>query len=452
MVTKYITKVVSKFITITKGLDLIMKNLKEKFKSSKNGITLISLVITIIVLLILAGVSIATLTGNNGILTRAQDAKNETGQAQKEEQNILNSYEDKINEYTGIDWDTALANAQKHPDQKTSTAIGVGTDGRAVNMDLWECTKLEDGTYALNDAVTLEGTGTKTAGYIGDIINGKIEGTIPQYIKDESDGSFVEVRSLRSTFYGGSDLTVSPVIPNTVNILYETFQNTGLKKMPEIPNGVTVMRSTFYGCTNLSELKDIPDTVTDISYCFSGCTSLTNINIELGKNVTEMQATFANCFNLVNISKLPDNVINLISTFSRCSNLKVPPAIPNNVINMQSTFMYCTNLLDAPNIPNKVENMKWTFQYCENLGNVSIVIPASVKNMQWTFQHCTKISGQITINAELTGNIIDGKPDYEGCIANCATNGDGLKITGTSDILPTLKEYYSYNSKLSFNI
>ncbi len=43
-----------------------------------NGITLIALVITIIVLLILAGVTIATLTGENGILTKANTAKQET--------------------------------------------------------------------------------------------------------------------------------------------------------------------------------------------------------------------------------------------------------------------------------------------------------------------------------------------------------------------------------------
>ena len=49
-------------------------NTKERVKG-KNGITLIALVITIIVLLILAGVTIATLTGDNGILTKAQNAK-----------------------------------------------------------------------------------------------------------------------------------------------------------------------------------------------------------------------------------------------------------------------------------------------------------------------------------------------------------------------------------------
>ena len=55
-------------------------NLKER-----NGITLIALVITIIVLLILAGVSIAMLTGQNGILTQANNAKNETELASAKE-------------------------------------------------------------------------------------------------------------------------------------------------------------------------------------------------------------------------------------------------------------------------------------------------------------------------------------------------------------------------------
>ena len=55
-----------------------MKNLKTKAFKSTKGITLIALVVTIIVLLILAGVSIAMLTGNNGILTQGKRAKEET--------------------------------------------------------------------------------------------------------------------------------------------------------------------------------------------------------------------------------------------------------------------------------------------------------------------------------------------------------------------------------------
>ena len=59
--------------------------LKELKKSSK-GVTLIALVITIIVLLILAGVSIAMLTGDNGILTQAKEAKEENIAGTEKEQ------------------------------------------------------------------------------------------------------------------------------------------------------------------------------------------------------------------------------------------------------------------------------------------------------------------------------------------------------------------------------
>ena len=62
------------------------------------GITLIALVLTIIVLLILAGVSIAMLTGDNGILSQAQRAKNETNESAKNEQLDLAKQDDFINE------------------------------------------------------------------------------------------------------------------------------------------------------------------------------------------------------------------------------------------------------------------------------------------------------------------------------------------------------------------
>ena len=52
---------------------------------NQKGITLIALVITIIVLLILAGVSIAMLTGQNGILTQASSAKSDTNKAEAAE-------------------------------------------------------------------------------------------------------------------------------------------------------------------------------------------------------------------------------------------------------------------------------------------------------------------------------------------------------------------------------
>ncbi len=55
-----------------------MKDEIKNIAKNTKGITLIALVITIIVLLILAGVSIAMLTGENGILNQAQEAKTQT--------------------------------------------------------------------------------------------------------------------------------------------------------------------------------------------------------------------------------------------------------------------------------------------------------------------------------------------------------------------------------------
>lgn len=366
-----------------------IKNIKVK---SGKGITLIALVITIIVLLILAGVSIATLTGDNGILTRAQEAKNKTEEAQKDEENILSSYEDKINEYAGIDWDTVLANAQKHPEQKTSTAIGVGTDGRAVNMDLWECTLLEDGTYALNDSDSVAITGTRTAGYTGNIVDGKIEGTIPQYIKDESDGSFIEVTSIQWLFYQKTELATSPKIPDTITNMYNTFN----------------------GCTNLITVGEIPDSVTNMQGTFNGCTSLTTV------------------------TSLPNNLENMSYTFQNCSKLITVCDIPNNVTNMEATFLKCTSLIIAPEISSSVTNMHLTFQNCTNLTTVGI-IPNSVINMQSTFNGCTNLQGEIIINANLTGAILDEEAnikDYQGVLWNaCMTDGITLKLSGTCPVL-----------------
>ena len=67
------------------GYRLEENNLK-KLSKKINGITIIALIITIIVLLILAGVSIAMLTGQNGILTQAQNAKQITEIAQIKEE------------------------------------------------------------------------------------------------------------------------------------------------------------------------------------------------------------------------------------------------------------------------------------------------------------------------------------------------------------------------------
>lgn len=108
------------------------------FKQEK-GVTLVALVITIIVLLILAGVSIAMLTGDNGVLTKSQDAvaKNAIAGA-KDEVNLI--YQETLTEYleakytgaTAVTLDTtmkskidAMTTAQKHDCEVTMTGTTV---------------------------------------------------------------------------------------------------------------------------------------------------------------------------------------------------------------------------------------------------------------------------------------------------------------------------------------
>lgn len=59
----------------------------------QEGITLVALVITIIVLLILAGVSIAMLTGQNGVLNKSKQAVNASKEATVNENTALDSYD-----------------------------------------------------------------------------------------------------------------------------------------------------------------------------------------------------------------------------------------------------------------------------------------------------------------------------------------------------------------------
>ena len=66
-------------------------------KKKNRGITLIALVVTVIVILVLAGVSISMLTGENGILKRAAEAKEKTQEAQNSEQAQLDAILSQMN-------------------------------------------------------------------------------------------------------------------------------------------------------------------------------------------------------------------------------------------------------------------------------------------------------------------------------------------------------------------
>ena len=89
---------------ISKEIKINKKSARRNY-SNQTGITLIALVVTIVVLLILAGVSINALFGDSGIIDRAKEAQSETNKAterdKKEIKELSNWLDSKINGTTG---------------------------------------------------------------------------------------------------------------------------------------------------------------------------------------------------------------------------------------------------------------------------------------------------------------------------------------------------------------
>ena len=440
-------------------------------KKKDKGITLIALVISLIVLLILASVTIAALSGNNGILTKAKDAKEKTEIGQEKEVvelatisaqmgekyqslNQVNlqkeidkqygegktivrdngdntftvSFIESKREYDitskgvekGKDWNEIMQNAKAPEEQKeerNAGVIGIGTDGKTVNMDLWEYT-LNNGTYTLNDIddIKAEDANTENKGYLGKIINGKIEGTVPMYIKGKNDKNFIPVTNLKDTFIN---------LQNDFDELVTT---------PVIPSTVTEMQSTFSRCGKLKNITNLPPKLEIFKWTFYECTSFENFNMFI-----------------------PNTVTNMGGTFQKCKNLKrFNSEIPNSVINMDSTFEGCTNLSEFNStIPENVINMFATFSQCENLTEVNMVIPESVTNLQYTFRECLNLRGTIEINANVTGKLISNNLDYMACFGYSTSTHNKAKLTlkGTCTVLEKiLEDAKSYDATSNIEI
>lgn len=87
----------------------------------ERGITLIALVVTIVVLLILAGVSINAVFSDNGIIKRAQATQDKMSEAQQNDITAINSVENWINEYSPKEKVSFSLNGKKYEVEKGTT-------------------------------------------------------------------------------------------------------------------------------------------------------------------------------------------------------------------------------------------------------------------------------------------------------------------------------------------
>ena len=121
---------------------------KEKKRQANKGITLIALVVTIVVLIILATVSINTLLGDNGIIARAQKARDSYSNSQKSEDEQM----------------AVLANEMAEYDTDNSGSGG-GT------------TKPEEGITATVEGKTVTITKDNVADYLGKVVTNYVPTT-----------------------------------------------------------------------------------------------------------------------------------------------------------------------------------------------------------------------------------------------------------------------------------
>ena len=112
---------------------------------NQKGITLIALVITIIVLLILAGVSIAMLTGPNGLLTRAGDAQISSVEGRVRDAVAAAVSEARIKKYQDSDNIESATGNITFADIETELRATMGTTDFTI-------TRVTDNSFTVKDA------------------------------------------------------------------------------------------------------------------------------------------------------------------------------------------------------------------------------------------------------------------------------------------------------------
>ena len=253
---------------ILKGGD--KKTMKTKIKQEK-GITLIALVVTIVVLLILAGVSVNALFGNSGIIEKAKEAQNKMNQATQKDLdaiNELNNWIDgKINGSSG--GNTTGGNTTGGDDTSTTQKISTLV-GKVVDKN----TKAEDAygnkiTIPKGFKVLAKGTSTESASYTysgnnipavqdGIVIENGTDGNqfvwVPVGTIKNKDGSTNTITLGRYSNFAKQNGTYVPA-QNANNCTQEVTINTYFKELSTFREGNTATDSTAQNATarNLAE-------------------------------------------------------------------------------------------------------------------------------------------------------------------------------------------------------
>ena len=407
--------------------------MKVKLKSRK-GITLIALVITIIVLLILAGVTIATLTGKNGILTRASDAKEETIIAQEKEQIALaqsSSILENGQNFTTSEFRNELKNiAGKDKVTVTNAKDKEGEDVIKIHYkdtDHYyhikhdQIIKLDDTYYAKKDITEVwaiyypNGANSELVfNTTGNIDNTKT--TTGEIEKWEVSRTNYESTSPPWYSNAANITTVTfeeEVVPEYTAKWFDSFTNLTVENIKNIENlntsQVISMQRMFRRCQSLVSLNlSSFDTssVTNMNMMFMSCSGLTSLDLSSfdTSSVTSMSMMFMSCSGLTSLdlsSFDTSSVTSMSMMFMSCSgltSLDLSSFDTNNVTLMGSMFLGCTALtnLDLSSFgTNNLTSVASMFSSCTSLTNVDLsnFDTRNVTNMSRMFDGCSSLTG-----------------------------------------------------------
>ena len=356
-----------------------------KFLKQKKGITLIALVITIIVLLLLSGIAISMLSGNNSILQKAGEAKEKTREAEIKEKIQLAELSAMVNKNVEIDYDAL----------KSALAKEFGTKGTD-----WDISDEDDNPWVV------------TVGNVEYEINGidpKEEAPTPGLYYAGTDTlimSWDEVIDPNNNLIQSLETTNGVMNKNYFNvptIVNKNGENVGTQKVKLVVGpGVTTV-GNMQGIAQLSEVI-LPDTVISLggfnnpflngdlemiklgngiteipSYSFNNDKKLKKVI--LGKNVTKIgNNAFEYCINLQEIN-LPDTITEIQSqAFFDCHALTGSITLPTGLTTLgDSAFRKCTSLQSVVVNDGLTKINEYTFMACSSLE--SITIPTSITSI-----------------------------------------------------------------------
>lgn len=372
---------------------------KEKLRKEDNkGITLIALVITIIVLLILAAVTIVTLTGENGILTKANEATQRNNQSKAEEEVKLAIGSLQIEErQRTIGQDEKISILEKelkslYTEQQPATTISVSEEGWLISHR-GNRFKI-DNNYNVSylDSFNAEEWDKKASNddcfvWDGNTIIGYNEEALSNVTTLRIPSKCVSIKSNFVTAWDG----------------YRNFVG-GITKI-EIPETITEIEDyAFLGFNKLEEII-IPDSVTTIGIgVFMNCTSLSNVT--LSNNLKSIGDNAFGCYGIdhpkcesLKSIVIPDSVESIgRSAFQYCRNLESVTLSKNLKEISDSTFYSCYALTEVKNTENIEVIGSFAFYRCrinkipenvKSIGNSAfsrcdlgkIIIPASVTSI-----------------------------------------------------------------------